>query len=139
MSFQERWVRLRDIQLFAGLGEEVLQRVMAVSTELQCPAGQLLARADDPGAGMFVLEEGTVEVEARGRTFELGPGEFFGELALLVPESTRVARVRAKTPIRCIAINRIDFEELLEDEPRIALAMLPVIAGRLWHVLHDEA
>jgi CRP-like cAMP-binding protein len=139
VSFQERWVRLRDVPLFADLGEDVLQRVFGVSTELECPAGQVLARADDPGAGMFVLEEGTVEVEARGRTYELGPGEFFGELALLVPESTRVARVRAKTPIRCIAINRIDFEELLEDEPRIALAMLPVIARRLWHVMHDEA
>jgi CRP-like cAMP-binding protein len=75
-------------------------------------------------------------VEAPGRTFELGPGEFFGELSLLVPESRRVARVRAKTPVRCVAINRIAFEELLEDEPRVARAMLPVIARRLWHVIH---
>jgi CRP-like cAMP-binding protein len=139
VSFQERRARLQDMPLLAGLGDDVIDRILGVSMELQCPAGQVLARADDPGAGMFVLEEGTVEVEARGRTYELGPGEFFGELSLLVPESTRVARVRAKTPIRCIAINRIDFEELLEDEPRIALAMLPVIARRLWHVMHDEA
>ena len=139
MSFQERLARLRDIPLFAGLGEDVVQRVFAISTELECPAGQVLARADDPGAGMFIIVEGTVEVEARSRTIELGPGEFVGELALLVPESTRVARVRAKTPIRCLAINRLDFEELLDDEPRIALAMLPVVARRLWHVMHDEA
>src|SRR5207244_12792232 len=130
--------RLTDIPRFAGLGEEVLQRVLAVSTELECPAGQVLARANDPGAGMFVLEEGTVEVEARGRTFELGPGEFFGELSLLVPESRRVARVRAKTPVRCVAINRIEFEKLLEDEPRVARAMLPVVARRLWHVIHAK-
>ena len=78
-------------------------------------------------------------VEARGRSIELGPGEFFGELSLLVPESRRVARVRAKTPIRCIAINRLDFEELLEDEPRLALAMLPVVARRLWRAMHAEA
>ena len=138
MSVQERLARLRDIRLFAGLGEDVVQRVLAVSTELECPAGQVLARADDPGAGMFVLEEGTVEVEGRGRTIELGPGEFFGELSLLVPGSRRVARVRAKTPIRCIAINRMDFEELLDDEPRLALAMLPVVAERLWRVMADE-
>ena len=103
--------------------------------QLECPAGRVLIRADDPGAGMFVLEEGTVVVEAPGRTIELGPGEFFGELSLLVPESTRVARVRAKTPARCLAINRVAFEKLLEDEPRLAVAMLPVIARRLWEVM----
>jgi CRP-like cAMP-binding protein len=137
VSADERLARLRQVPIFADLGEDVLQRILGVSVELDCPAGQVLARAHDPGAGMFVLEEGAVVVEAPRRTIELGPGEFFGELSLLVPESTRVARVRAKTPVRCIAINRIDFEELLEDEPRIALAMLPVIARRLWHVMHD--
>ena len=84
---------------------------------------------------MFVVMDGVVVVEAGKRTFELGPGEFFGELALLVPESSRVARVRAKTPVRCLAINRLDFEKLLEEEPRIARAMLPVIARRLWEVM----
>src|SRR5436190_3888348 len=134
----DRIARLREVPVLAGLGDDVLERIVGASSELDCPAGQVLISADDPGAGMFVLEEGTVVVEAPGRTIELGPGEFFGELSLLVPEATRVARVRAKTPVRCIAINRIDFEELLEDEPRIALAMLPVIARRLWHVMHDE-
>jgi CRP-like cAMP-binding protein len=121
--------------IFAGLGDDVLERILGVSSELECPAEQMLVRADDPGAGMFVLEEGTVVVEAPGRTIELGPGEFFGELSLLVPESTRVARVRAKTPVRCLAINRAAFEDLLEDEPRLAVAMLPLIARRLWLVM----
>ncbi len=138
MSADERLARLRGVPIFAGLGDDVLQRILGASTELEVPAGQVLARAHDPGAGMFVLEEGTVVVEAPGRTIELGPGEFFGELSLLVPESTRVARVRAKTQVRCVAINRLDFEELLEDEPRVALAMLPVVARRLWQVMHAE-
>ena len=138
MSAQDRLSRLRQIPIFAGLEEPVLQRILGVSVELQVPAGQVLAKADDPGAGMFVVEEGTVIVEAPGRTIELGPGEFFGELALLVPESRRVARVRAETPVRCIAINRLDFEELLDDEPRLALAMLPVVARRLWNVMHEH-
>jgi CRP-like cAMP-binding protein len=138
VSAEERLARLRQVPIFAGLDDGVLARILGVSVELECPAGQVLARANDPGAGMFVLEEGTVVVEAPGRTIELGPGEFFGELSLLVPESTRVARVRAKTQVRCIAVNRLDFEELLEDEPRVALAMLPVVARRLWHVMHAE-
>jgi CRP-like cAMP-binding protein len=62
---------------------------------------------------------------------ELGPGDFFGELALLVPEATRVARVRAATPVRCFAIGRSQFGELIEQEPSIALAMLRALARRL--------
>lgn len=138
MSAVDRLTRLREIPIFAGLEEEVLQRVLGVSVELECPPGQVLAKADEPGAGMFVVEDGTVVVEAPHRTIELGPGEFFGELSLLVPESRRVARVRAETAVRCIAINRLDFEELLDDEPRIALAMLPVVARRLWKVMHES-
>ena len=129
--------RLRAIPLFAGLSDDALERVAEIATEVEQPAGIALARADDPGSGMFVIEEGTVVVEARGRTVELGPGEFFGELALLVPEATRVARVRAKTPVRCLAVSRADFASLLETEPRIALAMLPVLARRLADVMQN--
>jgi CRP-like cAMP-binding protein len=125
--------RLRALSLFADLSDEALRRVQAVVVELEVGAGQTLARADDPGSGMFVIEEGTVVVEGRGEhVIELGPGEFVGELALLVPESIRAARVRAKTDVRCLAIGRSEFEQLLDDEPRIARAMLPVVARRLW-------
>ena len=90
--------------------------------------------AGDPGSGIFVILSGTAIVEARGKTMiEVGPGEFVGELALLVPEATRSARVRAKTDVHCLAIFAGDFHQLLADEPRIALAMLPVLAERLWH------
>ena len=84
---------------------------------------------------MFVVEEGTVVVETPGHTIDLGRGEFVGELSLLVPESTRVARVRAKTPVRCLALSRATFEDLLESEPRFAVTMLRLVAQRLWKVM----
>ena len=66
-----------------------------------------------------MILSGTAVVEARGETMiEVGPGEFVGELALLVPEATRSARVRAQTDVRCLAIFAGDFQQLLEDEPR---------------------
>ena len=81
-----------------------------MSVELDIPAGQTLVHAGDPGSGMFVIAEGTAIVEARGETMiEVGPGEFVGELALLVPEAIRSARVRAKTDVRCLAIVAGDF------------------------------
>jgi CRP-like cAMP-binding protein len=135
VSTDERLARLREIPIFAGLGDDALEQILGSSSELECPPGQLLAQADRPGTGMFVLLDGSVGVEAHGRTIELGPGEFFGELSLLVPESTRVAHVRAKTPVRCLAIDRGTFERLLDDEPGLARAMLPVLARRLWDAM----
>jgi CRP/FNR family transcriptional regulator, cyclic AMP receptor protein len=126
-----RVARLRTLPLFAELDEGALERVAAICTEIEAERGQILALANDPGSGMFVVEEGTVGVELRNRTVELGPGEFVGELSLLAPEATRVARVHAATPVRCLAIGRAAFAELLEAEPTIAVAMLPVLARRL--------
>jgi len=124
---------LRAIPLFAALDDDGLRRVAGLAVELEVPAGQVLVHAGDPGSGIFLILGGTAVVEARGETMiEVGPGEFVGELALLVPDATRSARVRAKSDVRCLAIFAGDFRELLEDEPRIALAMLPVLAERLW-------
>jgi CRP-like cAMP-binding protein len=85
------------------------------------------------GSGLFVIEDGTVLVELPNRKAELGAGECFGELALLTPEAVRTARVRAKTPVRVLAISRYDFRSLLESEPKLALSMLETLASRLAH------
>ena len=128
--------RLRQIPLFADLSDEALARIAEIATEIESPAGTVLALADDPGSGMYVIEEGQVIVEGhRGFRSELGPGEFVGELTLLVPDAHRVARVRAATDVRCLAIRRDDFAALLDAEPRVAVAMLPTLARRLVAVM----
>jgi CRP/FNR family transcriptional regulator, cyclic AMP receptor protein len=130
--------RFRALPIFSELGETGLRRVQGLVTELQITAGQTLVHADDPGAGLFVLEEGTVVVEGRGKlAIEVEAPEFVGELALLVPEATRSARVRAQTNVRCLAIGANDFRQLIQDEPRVALAMLPVVCERLWRARRD--
>ena len=128
--------RLRQVPLFAEFSDEALARVVELATEIEVPALTVLALADDPGSGMFVVEEGHVAVEGHGGfQSELGPGEFFGELTLLVPDAHRVARVRALTDVRCLAIRRDDFTALLEEEPALAVAMLPILARRLAAVM----
>ena len=90
--------KLREIPLFADLHDHTLRRIAELSTEFEEPAGWVLVEVGQPGSGMFVLEEGTVEVQTPdGRAWELGAGEFFGELALLT-DHPRNARIRAKTP-----------------------------------------
>jgi CRP/FNR family cyclic AMP-dependent transcriptional regulator len=84
-----------------------------------------------PGNGLLVLEEGILVVEAPGgREIELGAGEFVGEIALLT-DHPHSARVRAGSDVTCLAIARADFARLLQEQPRIAVAMLPVLAARL--------
>ena len=123
--------KLRDVPLFADLHDHTLKRIAELSTEFEEPAGWVLVEVGQPGSGMFVLEEGTVEVQTPdGRVWDLGPGEFFGELALLT-DQPRQARIRAKTPVRCLAISRRDFSKLLNEEPEIAVAMLPKLAQRI--------
>ena len=69
-----------------GISEEGLARIAACAAEVSREAGQVLALPDDPGSGMYMIREGTVAVELRTGTLELGPGDFFGELALLVED-----------------------------------------------------
>ena len=128
----ERPQTLRSVPLFAELDDEALARIADRTTEFDAPPAHVFAQPGSPGSGMFVVKAGSVVVEMPGgRTVELGPGEFFGELALLLPAGVRAARVSAKTAVRCLAVSRRDFDELLEAEPRVAVPMLRVLARRL--------
>jgi CRP/FNR family cyclic AMP-dependent transcriptional regulator len=123
---------LRDIPLFEGMSGAGLERVAAHAAEIECEPGQILALEGDPGSGMFVILDGTVSVEMRGGFHtELEKGNFFGEVALLVPDAHRVARVRAATNARCLTVPRDDFLVLIESEPSLALRMLRELARRL--------
>ena len=120
---------LRAIPLFAAATDAGLERIAATAGELDCPAGQVVALEGDPGSGMFVIVEGTAHVEWRGGSVDLGPGTFFGELTLLAPGGTRIARVRAATDMRCLAIPR---------DEAIALVMLREVARRFASALPDD-
>jgi len=129
---------LRSIPLFAAASQGALERIAASAGELACEQGQIIALEGDPGSGMFVVLEGNVSVEWRGGRVELGPGSFVGELTLLAPGGTRNARVRAATPVRCLAIARDDALHVVETEPTVALTMLKEVARRLANALPDS-
>ena len=122
---------VRQIPLFAGLSDEGLERVGAAATEITAEPGQILAVPGDAGSGMFVVLEGTVNVELHAGVIELSAPDFVGELALLLPDARRVGRVRAKTGVRCLALPRAEFDALVESEPSFSLALLRGLAARL--------
>ncbi len=122
---------LRQISLFADLGDQQLEQVAQAMKEHEVPAGQVLIQPGAPGTGMFFIAEGTAIVETKRDEIELGPGHFFGELALMTEDATRTARVRAKTDLRCLALDRASFRELVSEHPDVAASLLEIALGRL--------
>jgi CRP-like cAMP-binding protein len=122
---------LRKSSVFASFDDEALERLAAPFSEVELPANQVLIEPRQPGAGLFVICEGTVVVEAPGVEHELGEGEVVGEISLIEEDGLRRARVVAKTPVRCLALSRADFEQMLESEPELAGAMRDLAHRRL--------
>jgi CRP/FNR family transcriptional regulator, cyclic AMP receptor protein len=122
---------LRGQALFADLDELALAHIAEVATPLEVESGYVLIEAGQEGTGLFIVQTGSAQVEIGAKTIACGAGEFIGELSLLVDGLVHTGRVRAVTPLKCLAINRYEFDKLLGDEPRIAINMLRVLARRL--------
>lgn len=130
--------QLRAIPIFSELDDQALERVAAIAGRVDVPNGSVLIERGQPGSGMFVILQGTVAVELRERTVELGPGEFIGELSLLTDHAQRSARVRATTDVSCLAIGRSEFAGLLQEHPRIAVPMASELARRLLDMVQQH-
>jgi CRP-like cAMP-binding protein len=122
---------LRRSPLFARFDNEKLERLAGPFSEVEFQPDQVLIESRTPGAGMFVVCDGTVVVEAGGTERELGPGEVIGEISLVEDDGLRRARVVAKGPVRCLALGRPEFDRMLEAEPELAAAMRELARERL--------
>ena len=126
---------LRKVSWFEDLDDKSLQSVVNASVEQSYEAGQDIVREGDSGVGAYIIRSGRAEVlQSQGaqqrRVRELGPGDFFGEMALL-DDFPRSSTVRALEPTTCVALTRWHFRGILESHPQIALAILPVLTRRL--------
>jgi CRP/FNR family transcriptional regulator, cyclic AMP receptor protein len=122
---------LSETRLFAGVDPDGLQGIADRTTELDVPAGRVIARQGEIGTGFFIVTSGSVRVIRDGEVIaELGPGEFFGELSVLdgLPRLAQVVSVEATT---CLALASWDFEAVVREQPSVALAVLRELAGRL--------
>ncbi len=106
--------------ILAPVNENDLRRLEAVGSRAAFAAGKVLVERGQPGTGLFVVVEGTLVVEAPEVTREVGPGAVVGERALLSPEGTRTARVRALTDGVLLAVERAEIDRLCADDPAFA-------------------
>jgi CRP-like cAMP-binding protein len=102
------------------MNDDDLQRLETVGSEATVAAGRVVIEHGQHGAGLYVILEGNVLVEAPEGTRELGAGAVIGERALLSADGTRTARVRATTDVRLLAVDRVEFERLCADDSGFA-------------------
>jgi CRP-like cAMP-binding protein len=123
--------RLARVPLFAGLSKKDLKKVSSLATRLDLPVGKELTHQGATGNEFLVVLDGEVDVVIDGKVVaSRGPGDYFGEIALL-DDRPRVATVVAKTPVSIEVIGRREFKALVDDQPEIAQQLLATMAQRL--------
>lgn len=138
ISGDARTALVRGVSLFAGADEALIESISRIATEVEFPAGRTIARQGEPGNGMFVVVRGRVRVVRDGQPVAtLGPGEWFGELAVL-DRGARVASVIADEPTVCLAIAAWDAEQLFLEQPELAVALLRALATRMRSLTEDH-
>ena len=122
---------LGKVPIFSGCSKKELQTIAKQVREIDHPAGHVIASEGEPGAGLFVIDEGEADVTIGGRKVNhMKAGDFFGEMALL-DGGPRTATVTATTDIKLYALTEWVFRGLLAEHPGIAMQTLETMAGRL--------
>jgi CRP-like cAMP-binding protein len=127
---------LTRVPLFAGLDPALLESLEAFTFRRTFEPGELIVEEGRTGNGLYVVISGKVEV-VKGMAGErpqviatLGPGQSFGEMALL-GQWPRTASVRAVEQTECLGMDRWVFFAYMNREPQLAIRMLQVLAQRL--------
>jgi CRP/FNR family transcriptional regulator, cyclic AMP receptor protein len=122
---------LRKIPLFADFSDRELKRLAQSFKERKFPAGATIATEGQGGVGFFVIGEGNVSYsvgeEQKGQG---GPGDYFGEVAL-IDDGSRSASVTAATDVTLYGLTSWEFRPLVEENASIAWELLQAMAKRL--------
>jgi voltage-gated potassium channel len=121
----------RRIPLFSLVSRSALRAVVHAATEVDEPAGKVLVGEGETDRDMFVITRGEAVVSRGGHpVVTLGPGDFFGEFALLTG-SPRSASVIASTDVRVMVLSWREMKDVLKQEPRLAHPLLQAVAKRI--------
>lgn len=128
--------RLGNIPIFSGLRPNQLTRVLAMLYHRNYLDGEIIFNEGDVGRALFIIEEGQVTLHKKGRDGQahqlavLGPGEFFGEMALL-EELPRSATATATEATSLFFLYKSTFDGFVVQHPAIGAAILSVLSKLL--------
>ena len=122
---------IQRVPLFSDLGRKEVEQVASSMKERKFEQGETLTVEGRGGVGFFVIEEGEARVsvhdQERGK---LGPGDYFGEIAL-ISEASRTATITAETPVKAWGMTMWDFRPLVESNAQLSWKMLQSMAKQL--------
>jgi CRP-like cAMP-binding protein len=122
---------LAKVPLFARLKPRELERLAKRMSERRWSEGDVVITEGKGGIGFWVIEDGNATVSVRGKSVgTLGPGDHFGEIALL-DDGPRSATVTAATDLRCQGIVAWEFGPFVQENPEVAWPMLQTLATRV--------
>jgi CRP/FNR family transcriptional regulator, cyclic AMP receptor protein len=136
MEIENEVSYLKQVYIFAGLGDDDVQELMSVAKRRTFRSGDVIFHRDDPGQVLYVIKEGKVKIcltSSDGQEIALvvfGKGEYFGELALL-DGFPRSADAIAVEKVECYTLQRSDFHNAIMKNPKIAIQVLEVLSKRL--------
>ena len=132
-SVADRVLLLRDVAIFADVGQRDLELLAAMAETEVFRAGEALWEAGDAAERVHVVVSGALSVRLPGRdlpTRTLGPGEIVGELAMFA-QSRRSAAVTAEEETTVLSFRYEAFREFLLGHPEAMFALLGWVVGRL--------
>jgi CRP/FNR family transcriptional regulator, cyclic AMP receptor protein len=122
---------LSSVPLFSSLSERQRKTLAETGKERSYPTGASIVKRGDKGIGFYLVLEGKADVRKENKSVAvLGPGQFFGEMALF-DEQPRTADVVAETPTRCLVLSSWEFWGALSKEPEVLRSLMQEMVRRL--------
>jgi CRP-like cAMP-binding protein len=122
---------LRKSALLAGLNDRQLKRLAHYALVREIPKDSSVVKRGEKGVGFYVVLDGSVQVRKGGRAIaRLGPGDYFGELALF-DDRARSADVVTLEPTKVVVLSRWEFWGFVSEQPTILRTILQEMARRL--------
>ena len=118
-EFLRTWELVARVPFFRNIGASLIAEVARLLRPREYPARAVIVRRGEPGDCMYFVVDGEVEIQLQPQPVYLGPGQFFGEVALLTGEPRNVSVV-ASRPCLLLALDIVDFHELLGRQPELA-------------------
>lgn len=129
---------VKSAKLFKDLPEAELKSIERQLKIVKHPAGHEIVLRGSQGVGFMIITEGTVTVSTvQGKSRKLGPGDSFGEMALL-DQDGRSANVKADTDVTLATIPEWNFKSFLQEHPTVAYRLLQVLSQRVRQAEGDD-
>ncbi len=129
---------LRDAKLLQGIPESELRSIEKQMKIVRHPAGHEIVVRGEGGVGFMIITDGDVSVKTvTGKTRMLGPGDSFGEMALLDHEG-RSATITADSDVTLASIPEWNFKAFLKEHPEVSYRLLQTLSKRIRQAEADD-